>query len=521
MTEQVLDVRGWARLLRRFWRTVGAFTVVGVAAAIAYVLLAAPRYEATSVVLLPQSTTSPATAPTAHDATTEARVAESGVVLGPAGRSVDASLSLADLQSRVSASGSAASVLQITARGDTPKQAEDLANAVADQLLTFIATNGSAAGSNVAAALRSQSQQINQQLSNVNDELQAARQQLSSDSGTTSRRGADQQLVSTLTGEQSALTLQLNSVKSQIQQARLEALAANQGTQVIQRATSATAPSASALGLPLLLGALGGLLAGSLLVLTIHRRDPRLRTRDAMAEAVGAPVVAALPVAKRRTPGDWTTLLEEYQPSSLEQWTVRRALREVGVGDDRARRLTVLALAGDPAGVAQAAHVAVCAATSGTSTAFAVSTVDDSATPLRSVCDRMAAESRSPRPGLRILGRTPGSDPADDGLGDPAPGELVVETVVLDPDHPADVRPGRPGTVVVLSVSAGAASAEQLAATAIAAADGGQAARGILVANPTSADRTVGRFADTAPGRTSVPARRPTTRPEPATGRAR
>lgn len=517
MTEQVLDVRGWVRLLRRFWRTVAVCALAGIAAATADVLLVGPRYQASSLVLLPaQPTTSSATASTTHDVTTEARVAESGAVLEPAGRAVDRSLSLADLQSRVSASSSATSVLRITARGDTPKQAEALANAVANQLVTFIATNGSTAGSNVVAALHSESRQIDQQLTNVNAELKAANQRLSSDRGTSARHQADQALVSTLTGEQSTLTLQLNAVKSQVQQAGLEELAANQGTQVLQRATTATPPSVSSLALPLLLGMLGGLLAGSLVVLTRHRRDPRLRTRDAMAEAVGAPVVAALSIPRRRTPGDWTTLLEEYQPSALEQWTLRRALREIGAGEGRARRLTVLAMAGDPAGIAQAAHVAVCAATSGSRTAFGVTAGDEGSRSLRSVCARMAAESRRPRPELRVV------EPAvDQGAEGPTPADLVVEAVVLDPDHPADVHPGRPGTVAVLSVSAGAASAEQLAATAIAAADGGQAVQGILVANPTSADRTVGRFADTAPSRTALPGRRAAAKPEAASGRAR
>lgn len=513
MTEQVLDVRGWLRLVRRFWRIVAVFVVAGVVAAGAYVHWKVPGYQASSLVLLPTtSTSSSSTTPSARSVTTDARIAVSAAVLVPAGREVDRALGLPALQHAVSAESTANSVLRITAQSSSDREAEELANAVANQLVTFVANNGSTSASNVVAALHSEDRQLTAQLNDVQGELTTAKKQLTADQGTATRRVSDANLVDTLSSEVSSLNLQLSAVKAQTTQAALVEIAANQGTEVIQKATTATPPSLISRALPVALGALGGLLIGSLVVLAWHRRNPRVRTRDGLAEAVGAPVVSSLALPKRRTAGDWAALFESYAPSALEQWTVRRALREIASGEDRGRQLTVLALAGDRGGMAQAVHVAVAMADSGTPTSFAMAANDEASTALRAACSRLVGEGRRPRAHLTVLESV--TDPIEDA-------QLVVELVVVDAEHPTAEQAGRPGTVVVLAVSSGFPSAEELAGTAIAAADGGRPVQAVLVVNPTSADRTAGRFTDTSPARPSIAARRTAPSRAEAAGRTR
>ncbi|MGH9088735.1 MAG: Wzz/FepE/Etk N-terminal domain-containing protein [Acidimicrobiales bacterium] len=486
MSEQVLDVKESAQLVRRFWRVVAAFVVAGVAAAAAYVVFALPHYQASSLVLLPTSSNA-ATAPVTRSVTTEGRIATSAAVLVPAGHAVDASLSLHALQSRVSTIDAANSVLTITADGPTRREAKALANAVATQLVQFLATSGSTANANVLGALHGESRQLDGQIANVQKELSAAQARQTSDAGTASDARQDAGLVGKLTSEASSLDLQLNSVKSQISQAGLAQVAANQGTEVIQRATTATPPSKSAVVVPVGLGVIGGLLVGSVVVLAWRRRDPRLRTRDGLAETLGVPVLASLPVPARRAAGDWASLFERYQSSPLEQWSVRRALREIGAGEGSWPMLTVVAFADDAGGLAQSAHVALASAASGTETAFSVVAPDDAVPALRAACARFEDEDRSPRPGLVL-----GSGSRTDG---PVV-DLVVTTLVIA-GQPKTIPPtGAPGAPVILSVSAGYATAQQLAGVAVAAADAGQPIKGILVANPTSSDHTVGRYAD-------------------------
>lgn len=103
---------------------------------------------------------------------------------------------------------------------------------------------------------------------------------------------------------------------------------------------------------------------------------------------------------------------------------------------------------------------------------------------------------------------------------EPAP-DLTVTAVVVDRREPVLPEP-RPGTTTVLAVSAGAATADQLARVAIAAADGGQPLKGIFVANPDSDDQTTGRFPDTVARTSVILQRRALGAPRPglASGRA-
>ena len=86
---------------------------------------------------------------------------------------------------------------------------------------------------------------------------------------------------------------------------------------------------------------------------------------------------------------------------------------------------------------------------------------------------------------------------------------LIVVVVVVDgqvPEIPDTMRT----TATVLGVSAGAATAEQLARAAVVAAADGREITGILVADPDSADRTNGRI----PRPVQPIRRKPSARPE-------
>jgi hypothetical protein len=69
---------------------------------------------------------------------------------------------------------------------------------------------------------------------------------------------------------------------------------------------------------------------------------------------------------------------------------------------------------------------------------------------------------------------------------------LTVVVAVVDGESPRVADTIRT-TATVLGISAGAATAEQLAGVAASAAADGRKINGILVADPDSADRTTGR----------------------------
>lgn len=488
MTEQLLDVRGSLRVIRRHWRTVAVFVLVGVLGAAAYQILRPSTYRATSLVLLPgsQSTGTSSSGPARNGVTTDGRIATSAAVLAPAGRTVDTRLSLAQLQSRVSTDAVASGVLGITAAGTSPAQAEALSNAVADHLVQFVTTSGTGSGAAELAGLQAQEGQLESQIVDVQKEIDAARQRETAVGATSTPGQQAAALVGQLTSEQTTLDLQLDSVKSQIGQAKQGVASANQGTVVIQRATTAVGRSVLSRALVLVAGGLAGLFVGGLVVLAVRRRDPRLWTRDELAAAVGSPVVLSLEAPARRTTKEWAALLARHQPTPQEEWNVRRALRELGVGEGGVADLLAVSLDGDLPALVQVVKVAVAAAGSGLRTELAMVAADESAAGLEAACGWFGTGGHDPRRGLVVYR----------GLPQPSGGEidLRVLAVVADPTEPVLPTFQLGTAVAVLSVSSGYASIDPLARVAIAAADAGAPLRGVLVANPGSEDVTVGRI---------------------------
>lgn len=484
MTEQVLDLKGLVTAVRRSWRTVAAVTVLGVLLGAGYGITRPQTYTSKALVLLPTSGASSSGASAPNSTATDARLATSAAVLVPAGQTVDRSLSLAALQRRVTAAPSdTASVVSISATGPSPSEAEDLADAVADKLVAFVTDAGSVTATAAVGSLQSQLKSLTEQLAVVQEELRTVGARLARE-GTTSRAGRqDADLVSDYTSEQTSLQLQLSSVKSQITETQLGQVSANQGTEVVQRATSASSSRMSSILLKVAVGLLLGLVVGCVVVLARRRRDARLYCRDDLGAAVGAPVVLSLDTQPPRSSAAWVEMFECYEPRAAEQWNVRTALRELGLIDEYVSRLEMLVLAGDAPAAALAGRMAISAAESKIDTAFVF--VDDGSLPaLRSACQQLGQRDERTRPGLEV-----GTE--DGPAARSAQLTMIARTVDLSSFVPAE--PG-PAAVTVLAVTAGTATADQLARVAIAAADAGQRIRAILVANPGPDDRTTGRY---------------------------
>lgn len=294
-----------------------------------------------------------------------------------------------------------------------------------------------------------------------------------------------------------------------------KATAASVGGQVdaslLQRAVTATrTPVPVRLATTAGLGGLIGLLLGTVGVLAFNRGDRRLRHRDEMADTIGSPVLASLPVWAPKDPAAWISLLEKYQPDVVHAWRMRNALRYLGVFDRvpaNGRRgagysVTVLTLSTDRRALALGPQLAVFAASVGLNTALVIGPQQDPAVTatLRAACAGQTAASKK---ACRV--RVVVADQA--GVTSPPDAEFVVVVAVADSRVPHTTGMLRTN-MTVLGVSAGAATAEQLArAAAVAAADGRQI-EGILVADPDATDHTTGRLPQVArPAHRGMPAR--------------
>jgi len=237
-----------------------------------------------------------------------------------------------------------------------------------------------------------------------------------------------------------------------------------------------------------LLGLILGLLGGIVIALVLSRSDRRLRRRDDMADAIGIPVLASIPVQRPSDASGWTRLLDTYEPAVVDAWSLRKALRQLGLTDfsgvgKAGTSLTVISLAGDKGGLALGPQIAVFVASLGIPTSLVVGPQQDpnATATLATACGATAA-TPSGRPFNMRIGAS---------VDRPAGAVLTIVIAAVDGKAP-DLTGTMRTTATVIGVSAGSATAEQLAKVAVNAASDGREIAGIIVADPDPTDPTTG-----------------------------
>jgi capsular polysaccharide biosynthesis protein len=260
--------------------------------------------------------------------------------------------------------------------------------------------------------------------------------------------------------------------------------------------SKATIASGAALRDRVLAGVLGflvGALCGAIIGLTRSSSDKRLRRRDEIADAIGIPVLASIPARHPTDSAGWAKLLDSYVPDVVHAWSLRKALRHLGLTDFRGasgagNSLTVFSLSTDRGALALGPQLAVFAASLGIPTALVVSAGQD-ATATATLCAACAVTSGAPGRRFNMRVSVAGED-GNDRLPSAA---LTIVVAVVDSRAPHVAGTIRTSTAV-LGVTAGGATAQQLARVAVSAASDGREIAGILVANPDPTDLTTGRL---------------------------
>ena len=263
---------------------------------------------------------------------------------------------------------------------------------------------------------------------------------------------------------------------------------------ILQPATTATGTSpAKSYGIAGGIGLVLGFLTGVLTALIMSRRDRRLRRLDDIARALGVPVVAALPVEHPADAADWTKVLDSYDPPAVHAWHLRQVLQQLGVGGPAERdrpagpaSVAILSATTDPVALALGPQLASYAASLGIPTVLAMGPQQDSnaTAALHTACAGWSGGSgRSSH--LRAI-------VADDGrFNVPSGARLVVLLLAVDVRQ-SQIPQAMATNAALVGVSAGGATAEQLARIATTAASDGRDVAGILVADPESADQSTG-----------------------------
>jgi len=234
-----------------------------------------------------------------------------------------------------------------------------------------------------------------------------------------------------------------------------------------------------------------------------------LRDRDEIADSIGVPVLASVSVVHPSDAADWTELLAEYDPGAVDALQLRKVLHQLGLGAtdpsnpplDGGSTLAVLSLSTDRKALALGPQLAAFAAALGIPTALVIDPQPDAnaVAALRAACAATVPPKGSGH--LRVTV----SD--DEHVGQRLDVALTVVVAVVDGQAPPVAATMRT-TSTVLGVSAGAATADELARVAVSAAFDGRDIAGILVADPDPADRTTGRMPQVArPGQRRTPTR--------------
>jgi capsular polysaccharide biosynthesis protein len=487
MNDQVTDLRSTVATLRRRRGVLVATAVVGMAAGVIYGVVQAPQLASTSLVLLPTPTMANSSS---IDATTQVRIALSATVLGKAGEAFEPAISARSVGTMVEVSAPTDQLLEIEATSTRASQAQTLSQAVADSYVVYVTETALAATSTVLGNLHARAKDLQAQITQLQDEITAttSRQQEADPDSADSQREA--QLLAGLQTEQANLSLQLDEVKDDIATSTPGGSSAS-GTSVIQPATAAIGPSTlQRLLVWAPLGALTCTVLAVAVLLATARRDPRVRLRDEIADAVGSPVLAAVRSRPQRSVAGWSTLLETYEATPVESWAFRQVLRGLVPVDRRGEpraagkvdhppSLSVVSLSGDGRGVAIGPQLAAFASSLGIATRLVTAVGNDGAAALWAAC--AADRAMPPRPGL-FVGDVPDGETID----------LTITLVVVDRRQP-DLGDALATAATMLSVAPATATEQELARVAVAVDDAGRRIDGVVVADPDETDRTSGR----------------------------
>ena len=226
-------------------------------------------------------------------------------------------------------------IVQIDTTSTKAAEAQMVSQAVADAYVGFVTNTAREVTEATLADLNIRKDAIQAQITKLQAEIAAARKRYRAADLNSPNATEEAQLLARLQVEQADLSLQLDKVKDKIATGT-PGLSTSAGTSVIQHATEATGPSTF---LRLVMwapfGALLCTILAAVVLLVSARRDPRIRLRDEIADAIGSPVLAAFQSSPQQSVAGWLTLFETYEATPVESWAFRQLLRSVIPADRR------------------------------------------------------------------------------------------------------------------------------------------------------------------------------------------
>jgi len=284
-------IKATLRRRKRFWVT---FAVVGMLLGLGLAVKSHPTYQASTTLLLtPQAAPGEASgAPILN----EQSIAESRAVAGQALAKLGLPESVSSFQATYTVTAPTDRVLVITVSAPSPSEAVSRANALATAFLQFRTNLVNAAQNLVGRTFQQQIQQAQQSVGSINAKITQVQAEPQSAARDAELKSLNDQLA------------QATGALSTIQQANSQNMAATQSTtySVVHDSKvidpGAALPPHSRLKKLIeyaLFGLIGGLAFGMGIVIIGALISDRLRQRDDVARALGAPVKLSVRIAQR------------------------------------------------------------------------------------------------------------------------------------------------------------------------------------------------------------------------------
>lgn len=279
--------------LRRGARLWVALAIVGLVIGAGYAAAKPPKYTATTTILLVDN---PAENPV-NEIATDLALAESTPVASAVVNQLGLQEAPATFLGTYSVTQVTTQILSITVSGPSSSAAVQRASAIATQYLAYRARYAQAAQQQTASELQQQVSQAQQSLNSITSQL--AQAQASSTSSSAQ--------VKSLQAQQTQATYNLNSVKQYVSTTLASSQTTTQqmvkGSEVVSPATANKRSVTKVLALDTLGGLIGGLAIGMIIVILVAITSDRLRRRDDIAYASGAPVGLSVgPLRSSRVP---------------------------------------------------------------------------------------------------------------------------------------------------------------------------------------------------------------------------
>src|SRR4051812_35521933 len=468
-----MDTRSSVAFLRRRWPVLLTSGLIGAVLGLLYGVLVPAQLTSTSLILLQGAGQSASDG--VIDIDTQVRLALSRPVLQRAGRAVHPAESATEVEREVSADGATAQLMEIQASSPRSREAQALAQAVAEAYVATVADNTRSVVGTTIGELQSREKLLAQQVQALQDQIAATTTRKNSEDPRSPESRRDSQLLAQLTVDRAEAALKWNQVQLDLTTGAT-AGSANPAS-IVQPAAPAGGPGVLSHLLPSALGgaALLAVLA-ALALLFRARRDPSLRTRDDLADAVASTVLADVRSRPQRSVAEWLALFQTYEASPVDAWAFRQVLHALAGPDERGvsgigakkrlpgrvehpRSVTVISLAGDRRGLALGPQLASFAASVGMVTHFVAANGHSSAASLWAACTSDRASHL--RPDLIIEARSQNPEPGDDERGVGPPPETFDE--VLKGLFPSDQDEGDDDREAAPNVGEDAETAEEVA----------------------------------------------------------